>query len=91
MNLFSRFQGLWNATRAIYIWSTSLRDSVFSDGEYKRERERKSGRNFEKLFFLEDEIIDREFLYILIQFKRILIVNDNNNERQKIRGFSEFT
>lgn len=57
----------------------------------ERERERKSGRNFEKLFFLEDEIIDREFLYILIQFKRILIVNDNNNERQKIRGFSEFT
>lgn len=57
MNLFSRFQGLWNATRAIYIWSTSLRDSdVFSDGEYKREgeRERKSGRNFEK-FFLEDD------------------------------------
>lgn len=41
MNLFSRFQGLWNATRAIYIWSTSLRDSdVFSDGEYKREGER---------------------------------------------------
>lgn len=57
----------------------------------ERERERKSGRNFEKSFFLEDERIDREFLYILIQFKRILIVNDNNNERQKIRGFSEFT
>lgn len=47
----------------------------------ERERERKSGRNFEKSFFLEDERIDREFLYILIQFKRILIVNDNNNER----------
>lgn len=59
--------------------------------EKERERERKSGRNFEKSFFLEDERIDREFLYILIQFKRILIVNDNNNERQKIRGFSEFT
>lgn len=57
----------------------------------ERERERKSGRNFEKSLFLEDERIDREFLYILIQFKRILIVNDNNNERQKIRGFSEFT
>lgn len=57
----------------------------------ERERERKSGRNFEKSFFLEDERIDREFLYMLIQFKRILIVNDNNNERQKIRGFSEFT
>lgn len=56
----------------------------------ERERERKSGRNFEKSLFLEDERIDREFLYILIQFKRILIVNDNN-ERQKIRGFSEFT
>lgn len=57
----------------------------------ERERERKSGRNFEKSLFLEDERIDREFLYILIQFKRILIVNDNNNERQKIKGFSEFT
>lgn len=57
----------------------------------ERERERKSGRNFEKSLFLEDERIDRVFLYILIQFKRILIVNDNNNERQKIKGFSEFT
>lgn len=57
----------------------------------ERERERKSARNFEKSFFLEDERIDREFLYILIQFKGILIVKDNNNERQKIRGFSEFT
>lgn len=47
----------------------------------ERERERKSGRNFEKSLFLEDERIDREFLYMLIQFKRILIVNDNNNER----------
>lgn len=45
MNLFSRFQGLWNATRAIYIWSTSLRDSdVFSDGEYKREGKRERER-----------------------------------------------
>lgn len=49
MNLFSRFQGLWNATRAIYIWSTSLRDSdVFSDGEYKREGERERKKKWEE-------------------------------------------
>lgn len=51
---------------------------IFCDGEYKREREKKNGRNLKNRFL---KIIRRSRIFI-VENIRILIINDNNHHRR---------